>query len=141
MEFAEQIANADLISTEALGLQDPGEHVRRNIDSLTDEEFDRLPFGAIQLDTEGRILRYNEFESSLSGVGKAGAVGKHFFTEIAPCCDVREFHGRFKEGVARKQMHEKFRYRFAFRRNPCDVTVTLFYSEITDSVWVFVRPA
>jgi len=117
---------------------EPAEHVQ--VQDLNEEEFDQLPFGAIQLDEEGRILRYNGYESELSGIHKQNAIGKHFFRELAPCTDVREFHGRFKEGVARKQLYEKFSYHFAFRRNPTDVTVTLFYSDITKSVWVFVRP-
>jgi len=67
-------------------------------------------------------------------------VGRNFFRDVAPCTDVQDFHGRFKEGVARKQMHVKFRYHFAFKQNPRDVTVTLFYSTQSGSIWVFVQP-
>jgi hypothetical protein len=34
----------------------------------------------------------------------------------------------------------KFRYHFALKQNPVDVTATLFYNDITKSTWVFVRP-
>jgi photoactive yellow protein len=108
--------------------------------TMTAAELDELPFGAIQLDPNGVILQYNRFEAQLAGIRAGRARGKNFFTEIAPCTDVKEFHGRFTEGVARKQMHEKFRYYFPFKSNPTHVMVTLFYSHETDSAWVFIQP-
>jgi photoactive yellow protein len=141
MRFDELVAHADVVSS-APRSGHPIDVVteRIQIDELPEEEFDRLPFGAVELDAEGRVLRYNQYESRLSGIKKDRAIGKHFFTELAPCTDVQEFYGRFKQGVARKSLHEEFRYHFAFKRNPIDVTVTLFYSPLTKSIWVFVRP-
>lgn len=112
----------------------------KSVSNMTPQELDALPCGAIQLDKEGKIINYNKFESSLSGVRRDGAIGRNFFTELAPCTDVREFHGRFKEGVARKRLHEKFRYHFSFKKNPRNVLITLFYHEEQDKVWVFVQP-
>ncbi len=141
MDLDQQIAQADLISTESL-LTKPISLTNRRIqaDEMPEEELDRLPFGAIQLDTTGKILKYNNYESRLAGEEKNTAVGKNFFTEVAPCTNVKEFYGRFKAGVEKKDLHEKFRYHFSFKKNPVDVTVTLFYSDVTKSVWVFVRP-
>jgi photoactive yellow protein len=141
MGFDQQIAQADQISTESL-LTNPISLTNKRVhaDKMTEEELDHLPFGAIQLDTDGNILKYNDYESRLAGVSKSDAIGRNFFTEIAPCTNVKEFYGRFKVGVEKKMLHEKFRYHFAFTRNPVDVTVTLFYSGITRSIWVFVRP-
>jgi photoactive yellow protein len=117
------------------------EHSLANtVDSMTEKELDRLPHGAIQLSTDGIVLRYNAFESKLANMAKESVIGKNFFKEVAPCTDVQEFYGRFRDGVAKKSLHENFRYHFAFRQNPRDMTVTLFYSGITDTVWVFVKP-
>ncbi len=116
------------------------ENDRITVDALNPAQLDSLPFGAIQLNHEGIILQYNDYESRLAGVDKSRAVGKNFFTEIAPCTDVKEFRGRFTEGVARKQLHEIFQYHFAFKKTPQDVTVRLYYSGLTDSTWVFIRP-
>jgi photoactive yellow protein len=112
----------------------------QKIDTMKETELDALPLGAIQLDAQGNILKYNAFESRLANVPKNMAVGKNFFRQVAPCTDVKEFYGRFKEGVAAKKLHEKFRYHFFFKKNPRDVVITLFYSGITATVWVFVRP-
>ena len=141
MRFDKQSAQAEMITDETLAPQTAAAVIERiQVQDLTEQELEKLPFGAIQLDTTGRILRFNGFESQISGVSKEQAVGKLFFTEIAPCTNVKEFYGRFRDGVARKRLHEKFRYHYSFKRNPMDVTITLFYSDLTQSIWVFVRP-
>src|SRR5687767_1986278 len=101
----------------------------KQVHTLSAQELDELPYGAIRLDKEGRILSYNRYESTLSGVPQESARGKNFFKDVAPCTDVKEFHGRFKEGVARKKLHEKFRYHFPFKKNPRTVLITLFYHD------------
>jgi photoactive yellow protein len=109
------------------------------IDTMTSDELDQLPRGAMQLDTSGKILQYNLFEQRMANIRKKYAMGRNFFTEVAPCTDVKEFHGRFIEGVSKKSLHETFRYHFPFSKNPVDVSITLHYSAISNTVWVFVR--
>ena len=109
------------------------------IDTMSEEELDKLPFGAIRLDRNGTILSYNRAEANLTGRDPRRVVGRNFFTEVAPCTNVQEFAGRFREGVEKGDMHIIFPFRFDFQMAPRDVTVTLFYSQNTDSAWVFVR--
>lgn len=109
------------------------------IDEMSAEELDQLPFGAIRLDTEGKILSYNLTESKLTGRDPKRVVGRNFFTDVAPCTNVQAFAGRFREGVAKGELHAIFPYRFDFEMAPRDVTVTLFYSRQTGTAWVFVR--
>jgi photoactive yellow protein len=110
------------------------------LDSVSDEELDSLPYGVIQLDPTGTVLRYNAFEAGLSGLKKQNVVGKNFFKQIAPCTDLQQFHGRFSDGVAAGELHCTFRFHFAFKDRPCDVTVTLFYNDRDKTVWVLVQP-
>ena len=110
-----------------------------SISRMAEEELDALPFGAIRLAADGTILRYNLTEASLTGRDPRKVLGKNFFTDVAPCTNVKEFAGRFREGMAKKELHAIFPYRFDFKMAPRDVTVTLFYSKETDSAWVFVR--
>jgi photoactive yellow protein len=141
MNFDEQVARIDVIAKENLTGQSAVQTFDdAQVENLSEQELDGLPFGAIQLDANGKILKYNDYESKLAGIAKVQAIGKQFFTEVAPCTNVKEFHGRFLAGVAEKVLHAKFRYHFSFRKNPRDVSVTLFYSDITDSIWVFIRP-
>ena len=74
------------------------------------------------------------------GKGPQGRGSIIFDHEGAPCTDVQQFYGRFRDGVAAGKLHCKFRYHFSFKRNPIDVTVTLFYSDRNKTVWVFVQP-
>ncbi|MGA9392637.1 MAG: PAS domain-containing protein [Candidatus Sulfotelmatobacter sp.] len=107
---------------------------------MPEKELDALPHGVIQLDAQGKVLRYNAYEQRLAGLTREKVVGKNFFKQVAPCTDVQEFYGRFREGVALGKLHCKFRYRFTFKKNPRNVTVTLFYSDRDKTVWVFVQP-
>ena len=114
------------------------EDVLAAADSMTVDELDQLPYGMIQLDTNGRILKFNAVESRLASLPQQQQIGKHFFTEVAPCTKVQQFYGRFKEGVLREELDSAFQFHFAFKQNPRDVTVRLFYSRRTKSVWVMV---
>ncbi len=107
-------------------------------DEMTPDELDALPYGMIQLDANGRILKYNAVESRLASLPQAQAIGKQFFTEIAPCTKVQTFYGRFREGVVRESLDTTFQFHFAFKQAPRDVTVRLFYSRRTRSVWVMI---
>ena len=106
-------------------------------DTLSHAELDALPYGMIQLDRAGRILRYSSAESQLSGLTAAECVGRSFFDEIAPCTHVAAFHGQFLEGVRLEQLDTVFNFTFAFVP-PRDVRVHMFYSKATRSVWIKV---
>ena len=107
-------------------------------DAMSAAELDQLPYGMIQLDAAGRILKFNSVESRLASLPQQQQIGKHFFTEVAPCTKVQDFYGRFKEGVIRESLDSSFQFHFAFKQNPRDVTVRLFYSKRTKSVWVMI---
>lgn len=109
------------------------------VDRMNEQELDTLPFGAIRLDHQGVVLSYNATEAKLTGRDPRRVIGKNFFTQVAPCTNVKAFAGRFREGMEKKEMHVIFPYRFDFEMAPRDVTVTLFYSKQTDCAWVFVR--
>lgn len=112
-----------------------------NIDRMSEPELDALPFGAIRLDKDGKILSYNMTESKLTGRDPQRVIGRNFFKDVAPCTNVQAFAGRFRDGVTKGEMHAIFPYRFDFQMAPRDVTVTLFWSKQTETAWVFVREA
>src|SRR4051794_27562803 len=101
------------------------------IDALTGKQLDALPFGTIQLDHAGTVLKYNAYEAQIAGLDPAKVVGRNFFTEVAPCTNVKEFYGRFQTGAKAKTLNEKFRYQFNFTP-PLNVLITLFYSRSSD---------
>jgi photoactive yellow protein len=109
------------------------------IEGLGESGLDGLPFGAIRLDRNGTILSFNKAEVDITGRRKESVIGKNFFTEVAPCTNVQEFAGRFREGVEAGRLHTVFPYLFDFQMEPRNVWVTLFYSNVTETAWVFVR--
>lgn len=52
---------------------------------LSPAELDHLPFGVIRLDAEGKVTLYSKTEAELSGYGDRRAIGRDFFTQMAPC--------------------------------------------------------
>jgi two-component system, chemotaxis family, sensor kinase Cph1 len=133
LQFLKEIAMSSAVAEVASFIQ-------RSVNSVSEKDLDSLPYGVIQVDAEGVMLRYNAFEAGLSGLSKKKVVGKNFFTQIAPCTDLQEFRGRFREGIAAGKLQCTFRYHFAFRPNPRDVTVTLFYNQAEQIVWILVQP-
>ena len=114
--------------------------VLEKADVLTGDELDTLPVGMIQLTRDGVVLKFNQTESDLARVGKEEALGKNFFDEVAPCTKVQTFYGRFREGVAAKNLNTSFNYQFRFKDGrQKDVVITMFYSVSTDTVWVLVQ--
>jgi methyl-accepting chemotaxis protein len=107
------------------------------IDTLTPEELDRLPFGVIFLDCEGMVLKYNAFESEVSGRTKAQVLGRLFFSQIAPCTNVPEFGGTFFEHVELGTLNHHFIFEFPFR--PLARTVHIhMLSGPNKTSWIFV---
>lgn len=114
-------------------------HDIQEMSAMGEEKLDALPFGAIKLDNDGKILSFNQYEAKLTGRDPNKVIGKNFFTEVAPCTNVQSFAGRYREGVEKGELHAVFPYKFDFKMAPRDVTVTLFYSRNTQNGWVFVR--
>jgi photoactive yellow protein len=114
-------------------------HEPQRIDSLAEDDFNALPYGAIKLDADGRILKYNLYESRLAGRSAQEVIGRNFFTEVAPCTNVQEFAGRFRKGIAEGHLNTTFPYRFIFATRAVDVEITLLSSAGGAGAWVFVK--
>ncbi|AKT37287.1 PAS domain-containing protein [Chondromyces crocatus] len=113
------------------------------VTDLDENGLDAQPFGIIRLDREGTILSYNLYEEKEARRKRQDVVGRNFFTEVAPCTKVKAFHGRFRDGVKRRELEATFGFVFCLRHVTRNVDVSLFYkraeSEDKDSIWVFIR--
>jgi photoactive yellow protein len=86
---------------------------------------DLLPYGIIVVDEEGKILYYNAREEEIASRQREDVLGKNFFSEVAPCTQVREFYGRFEETMHRAGLVADFHFRFPFPERPREVEITL----------------
>ena len=81
----------------------------RAVEALSPAEIDALPFGAIRLDTDGRVRYYSGAEARLSGRGSERPVlGLDFFSAIAPCMDTPAFRGRIERARAAGRLDLEF---------------------------------
>lgn len=86
---------------------------------------DLLPYGIVVVDEEGKILFYNAREEEIADRRREDVLGKNFFTEVAPCTQVQEFYGRFKETMHRAGLVADFHFNFPFPERPREVEITL----------------
>jgi photoactive yellow protein len=115
------------------------EDIENVLSKMEDKQLDDLAFGAVQLDKEGKILSYNAAESEITGRNADDVIGKSFFTEVAPCTNTEEFHGKFKEGVDSGNLNSLFEYVFDYQMTPTKVQVHMKKALQGDSYWVFVK--
>lgn len=81
---------------------------------LLQDLFDSLPIGVVVLDRTGRIVVFNRHEEVLAGRKRERVLGKPFFVDVAPCMDVRELAGAFRERVEARTLDERVQIEFAF---------------------------
>lgn len=86
---------------------------------------DLLPYGIIVVDDAGKILYYNAREEQIANRRREDVLGKNFFQEVAPCTQVREFYGRFKETMHRAGLVADFHFHFPFPDRPREVEIAL----------------
>ncbi len=106
---------------------------------MNDKELDKLPFGAIQLDKEGKVLSYNATEAEITGRKPEDVIGRNFFKEVAPCTRRPEFYGAFLEGVKNDNLNILFEYVFDYKMKPTKVKVHMKKALTGDSYWVIVK--
>ncbi|TGM61001.1 PAS domain-containing protein [Leptospira meyeri] len=107
--------------------------------TLTQSEADAASFGIVKVDSSGKILLYNKYESELANVPIQTAVGKNFFTEVAICTNNRIFYGRFKEGIVSGDLDIAFNYVFTYKMKPTNVVIHLYHDHPSNTNWIFVK--
>lgn len=88
-------------------------------------QLDVLPFGAILVDKEGVILFYNKHEETRMGMRRTSVLGKNFFTEVAPCAQVKDFYGRFRRAVTKTGVIASFKFHFPLPPRARDVHILM----------------
>lgn len=120
----------------ALSFEDDG--IGERLRYASEEELNEAPFGIIKLDDDGVVEFYNQYESELSGISRSEAVGRHFFTQLAPCSNNRLFQGRFEDGVRKGHVDERFTYTFTYKMRPTLVDVRLYRDDAGQN-WVLIH--
>lgn len=123
------------LSTVKFGADD----IENTLSKLNDGQIDDLAFGAIELDSTGKIIQFNVAEGAITGRDPKAVIGKNFFNEVAPCTKSPEFYGRFQEGVASGNLNTMFEYTFDYNMQPTKVKIHMKNAVSGDTLWVFVK--
>lgn len=86
-----------------------------DLSNLSAPEIDALPFGYIALAPDGTVRKYNRYEADLARKDPREVLGRNFFTDVAPCTQVHDFEGRFREFVEAEGGPPTLSFDFLFR--------------------------
>ncbi len=67
-----------------------------------------LPFGLLELDASGIVIRYSPASEQRSPLQPQDILGRNFFTELAPCEQIGEVKSRFLAFMAFGDAVQKF---------------------------------
>lgn len=101
------------------------------------EEVSRLPFGACELDRDGKVVAYNDTEPGDFGGPKTSVVGRDFFGDIARWAGNSVIAEEFRKGIASGELNAVFDC--AVARLGYRVRVHLKISPILGTYWVFIK--
>lgn len=115
------------------------EDIQNRLAKMNDQDIDKLAFGAIELDRNGNILKYNVKEGDITGRNPKDMIGKNFFREVAPCTNTDKFYGAFQSGVKSGDLNAMFEYEFDYQMQPTKVKVHMKKALEGDTYWLFVK--
>lgn len=105
------------------------------------QELDELPFGVIEIDGRGNVTAYNQTEAGFSRLDPARVVSKNFFTEIAPCTQVKELAGVVEEfRRSGKNGRKRLSFVFTFAHGAMWMSIAINYNASADKTTLLVRP-
>lgn len=99
-------------------------------------QLDSLDFGVVRMTLDGVVVGYNAFESRIAGLAPARVLGKHFFSEVAPCTNNYLVASRFEECAA---LDERLPYVFTLRMRPRNVELRLLKASSAAHQYLLVR--
>jgi len=108
------------------------------VDRMTPREIDMLPFGAIRIDSDGKVSFYSATEARMSGRGDRQTVGLEFYTDVAPCMAHPGVKGRVDAARLAGDLDLEFEHvgDFADRQRVLQVRAL---SAAQGAVWLFIR--
>jgi photoactive yellow protein len=87
----------------------------------SEDHYHELDFGLVRLNQEGMVVAYNQALTDLTGVTGEYALGKHFFTEVAPCTN----NFMVAEKYSQPTLDETLPYMFTYVTAPMKVRLRL----------------
>ncbi|HKC66032.1 MAG TPA: PAS domain-containing protein [Pyrinomonadaceae bacterium] len=92
---------------------------------MKDSSRAKLPFGLLELDPEGEVIRYSPASEQHSDMKAGDVLGRHFFREVLPYEHLREAQARFQLFMAHGETIDRFSTSFDSKEGRIKVQVLL----------------
>jgi photoactive yellow protein len=106
------------------------------LENLSEQELDDLPFGVMRIDRAGRILFYSKTEARLSGYGQV-PTGRNIF-ELSSCLGSDDFKGRITRGAEQGAINLDIGWSGDFASPKRDLLFRV-RSSTPDDIWILVE--
>jgi photoactive yellow protein len=110
--------------------------IGRSLETCDEAALDAADFGIVRMTRSGVVDLYNAYESKLAALAPSRVLGKHFFTEVAPCTNNYLVASRFEECAT---LDERLPYVFTLRMRPRKVELRLVKTVDSDHQYLLVR--
>jgi photoactive yellow protein len=119
---------------EAIRIDNP--RVVEQLEKLSEQELDDLPFGVIRIDSAGEVLFYSKTEARLSGYGQIPTSRNMF--ELSSCLGSDDFRGRIERAIEQGPVNLDIGWSGDFTSPKRDLR---FYirSSTPNDIWILVE--
>jgi photoactive yellow protein len=107
------------------------------LEGADDSVLDEVPFGIIAMTADGVVMSYNAAESRLAGLSPAKVIGRHFFSEVAPCTNNFMVAQRFENEPVLDAVID---YVFTLRMKTTNVRLRLLKQPVRRRMYLLVEP-
>ncbi len=112
----------------------------KTLKSSSDQELNSATFGIVRLQPGGAVSFYNQYEADLAGIPASDALGKNFFTEIAPCTNNFMVANKYQTAdESSANIDETIDYMFTYKLKPTNVTLRILIDG--EDHWLCVKKA
>jgi len=94
------------------------------LEAQTDDQLDEAPFGIVRMTRDGIVAAYCKSESHITGITQEYALGRYYFTQVAPCANNMMIASKY----AQPELDEELDYILTYVCEPVKVRLRLLKS-------------
>ncbi|MET0706726.1 MAG: hypothetical protein ABWY82_07760 [Tardiphaga sp.] len=106
------------------------------LQTMSADALDRLPFGVIGLDRSGVAKIYNATEGRMAGLAREAVLGSSFFNAVAQCMNNYLVAQRFEDEA---ELDEVIPYVLTLRMRPTPVRMRLLASQSSPLRYILIE--
>lgn len=92
------------------------------LDAASSTTYDSQNFGIVKMSHDGKVIDYNNWQSKFTGMSKDAVMGKHFFSQVAPCTNNFMVSQKYESS---SELNEALDYTFTLKMSPTMVKLRM----------------